>query len=159
MAILGRRNAQIHVCAGRATGVSRRALTSVRANWLEECTLAIDGQPVIWRVLGHLAVDEGDELIVAGQYEGSTLKVLAWWNATRGVGGQQEMWQRWLGPGFLCLGALLVVNAFFGVGERDGRELITGVAWIVAGVCVFASGSAVKTARDAVRQQANLKNR
>lgn len=153
MAIIGRERSQIFVYAGRATGVSRRALVSVRANWLEECTFVIDGQPVIWRVLGHLAVNEGDEMIVAGQYEGSSLKVLAWWNSSRGVGGQQEMWQRWLGLALLCLGALLVVSAFCGAGEPDWKELFLGIFWAIIGIIAVASGNSVNTARKAVRQR------
>ncbi len=99
-----------------------------------------------------LAAGDGEVLIVAGYFKGSEYRVLAWWNLSRGFGGNQDNIVFWVGGVFL-VGGIALLSASVAMGMVGAWEVVLlAFLFIVFGAVMMRSGYIVRQAVKAVHR-------
>ncbi len=137
---------------GKVVNANERVYELPVRHATSEVRFELDGVCVLWRGESMLAAKDGEDLIVSGYFKGAEYWVLAWWNVSRGFGGNQGKWGFWLG--FVLSAAGLALLGFeVGTGRFGANEsVVGGLLIVVAGLMMMRSGFVVGEAVKAVRR-------
>lgn len=117
------------------------------------CLLTVQGRAVVIRAHQPIAINEGDQLILAGHIKRGSLQALAHHNMSSGANSHDGIWSH------LIAGPVLVAVAVYLALSLNGSHinnfpihwLISG-AFMAAGICAVIKGMRIKQAALLVKQ-------